>query len=84
MENTALAVLIASVTHEICLAILKEQGRIDASLIHENRLRPLTVNIIGIHIKVLVICIICGHHVKASLMVTDRWCKDTAGAVDTL
>ena len=84
LEDASIAILVTAVAHKICLAILKEQRRIDASLIHKYRLRPLPVNIIGIYIEVFVIGIVRSHHVETSLVITDRRCKHSAGAVDTL
>ena len=84
LDNAALAVLVGTVADKIASAVLKEEGGVDAVLIHHDGIRPLSADIIRIHIKVLLGGIVVGHHVESALMETDGGGKYAAGAVDVL
>ena len=82
--DTTSAVCVISVAYKITFVILKIKWWVDAVLVYDNRFRPLSVNIIGIYIKILVIAVISRNHVKSAVIVSDCRGKDTAWTADTV
>ena len=65
LNNSASAKTVCPVAHKIRPAVLKIQGRINTSLIDENRIGPFSVNIFRIYIKILAGSIVCSYHIES-------------------
>ena len=82
LNDSSGTVIVGAVADEINTPIVKQQGRVNASLIDEDRIRPFAVDVVRSYIKILMCRVICGHEVKPAVVEADRWCKYSAGAVD--
>ena len=82
LDYTTDTVVVRAVAHEVNMAVLLEQRRVDSALIDVYWLGPLAVDIVSPDVEVLVSGVVGGHHVEPAVYAADSRREYSAGAVD--
>ena len=81
LNNAAVAEVVRAVADEEAFSVIKQQRGVYAALIDSHGVAPLSVNIIGVNIKIFMCGVIGRHHVEASLVIAYSGCEHAARTV---